>query len=332
MTATSDMSVPTAILAGMSQSRLPDLGRLAGLVTTAELVEAGVTGARIRTLVRHGVLVSLCRGVYAQAVPAARLAASQRGERALRLAAAVALVGPQSVGSHQDAAILHKLALLERPHADIVAVSRPPEVAGSRRPRSGIQLHIAALPRSQVTVRGGVPVTSVARTVIDLARSVPFRSGVVVADSALHGKQASKDELRAVLTTCARWPGIERARHVVDFSDARSESPFESIARVAFRDGGLPPPDLQVWVGGDGRVIGRADFLWPAHATIAEADGAIKYADPDRARLQLQRDAELREAGFEVVHFSWRELTNAPGQVIQSIRAAFRRAAALRSA
>ena len=184
-----------------------------------------------------------------------------------------------------------------------------------------------------MVVRGGVPVTSVARTVVDLARTTPFRSGVVLADSALHAKKTSEAELLAVAAGCTRWPGIGRARQVIEFSDGRSESPFESIARVAFRDGGLPPPELQVWVGGEHRgAIGRADFLWREHRTIAEADGALKYADADRARRQLRRDADLREAGFEVVHFTWHELTTAPDQVIEAVRAAFRRASVLRSA
>jgi len=49
---------------------------------------------------------------------------------------------------------------------------------------------------------------------------------------------------------------------------------------------------------------------------------ALKYADPDRARQQLRRDAGLRDAGFEVVHISWAELTVAPDQVIRAIKAA----------
>lgn len=55
------------------------------------------------------------------------------------------------------------------------------------------------------------------------------------------------------------------------------------------------------------------------------ADGAVKYANPMRAREQLYRDARLREAGFEVVHFTWQGLHSAPGQVAASIRAAFSR-------
>jgi hypothetical protein len=119
---------------------------------------------------------------------------------------------------------------------------------------------------------------------------------------------------------------------VVEFSDGRAESAFESISRVVFRDAGLPTPELQAWVGADGIVIARVDFLWRKYATIGEADGAVKYADPERAKMQLRRDAELREAGFEVVHFTWQELHINPGQVVRSIRAAFARNATLRAA
>jgi very-short-patch-repair endonuclease len=151
---------------------------------------------------------------------------------------------------------------------------------------------------------------------------------VVTADSALHTKQTSRGELREIVQACARWPGIQRARDVVEFCDGRSESVFESISRVVFREHRLPPPELQVWVGGDDQVAGRVDFLWRKYRTVAEADGAAKYSDPTRARMQLQRDARLREAGFEVVHFGWQELQLAPGQVTDSIRAAFARGGA----
>lgn len=50
-------------------------------------------------------------------------------------------------------------------------------------------------------------------------------------------------------------------------------------------------------------------------------------ADPSRAMAQLHRDARLRQAGFEVVHFTWSEIIREPDQVAASIRAAFRRPA-----
>ena len=273
------------------------------------------------------------RGVYAIPSRLEELPGSAvYRDRLIHIAAAVAVAGPGAAASCGDAAILHGLNLLDRPPADFLTVTRP---TGHERLRTGqpaIRIRVAPLPADQVTVRGGVPVTTAARTVTDLARTLPFRSGVVVADSALHVGKTTAAELRAVLGSCGHWPGATRASEVVAFADGRSESAFESISRVAFRDGGLPPPDLQVWVGGDGGRVGRVDFLWREFRTIAEADGALKYADPDRARQQLRRDADLREAGFEVVHFSWAELTLTPGQVIQAIRAAFARGAILRAA
>jgi Protein of unknown function (DUF559) len=272
------------------------------------------------------------RGGYARAELVAKLpGTAELRDRTLSLATAVAIAGTDAAVSHQDAALLHGLAQLERPPAGVVTVCRPGATDRLLDGRPSVRIRGTALPRNQVTVRRGVPVTSVARTVIDLARTTPFRSGVVTADCAIYLGKTSKPELEAVIATSARWPGIERARRVVEFSDGRSESPFESIARVAFRDGGLPPPELQVWVGGDSGPVGRVDFLWREHRTIAEADGALKYADPDRARQQLRRDADLREAGFEVVHFGWAELTLTPHQVIRAIRAAFARVGTLRA-
>jgi hypothetical protein len=293
-------------------------------MTTARLLESGVSPAQIRTLVRQGVLSPVGRGVYVRGALAAKAQGSQVGEQALRVASVLALGGPDAVGSHESAAVIHGLDLLGRRAPGIVAVTRPP--GASPRGRPGVRVHVAALPAGHVTVRGGIRVTSVARTVVDLARTSSFREGVVAADSALRGQLTTKDELRAVLADCARWPGLGRARMVVDFSDALSESALESISRVAFREHGIPPPELQAWVGGDDEgVIGRADFLWRRYGTIGEADGAVKYADAHRAVAQLRRDAKLREAGFQVVHFTWYEIVQVPWQVAASLRSAFDR-------
>jgi hypothetical protein len=232
------------------------------------------------------------------------------------------------VVSHQSAALIHRIELLGQSPGETVSLTGPPGSTSRRTCRTGIHVHIAALPAGHVVVRRGMPVTSAARTVADLSRASSFRAGVVAADSALRSRQASKAELDLCITACAGWPGIQNARRVAAFADARSESVLESISRVAFHELGLPPPAPQAWVGSEDEIIGRADFLWRAFRTVGEADGAVKYADPARAMAQLERDARLRAAGFEVVHFTWQNITRAPGQVVASIRTAFRRAAA----
>ena len=320
-----EMSAGAAILLTMSHESLPVSSRFGGIVTARELAEAGVSRAQLRSLVRQRVLLPIGRSVYARAALAAEVT-SCAGEQALQVAAALAVAGPGVVASHHAAAGIHGLDLLDRPPAG-TAITRPPGATGSRTGRPGVRVHAAALPASHVTAWHAIPVTTVARTVVDLARTSSFRAGVVVADSALRKKQTSKAELQSVVTDCRRWRDIQRARQVVAFSDARSESAFESISRVAFRDHGLPPPDLQAWVGDEEMAIGRVDFLWSAQRTIGEADGMIKYANRYQALAQLQRDARLREAGFEVVHFTWEEIVRVPGQVAAAIRAAFQRAA-----
>jgi hypothetical protein len=292
-------------------------------MTARELFEGGISPGQLRWAARPGgVLVRVGRGSYARA----GMARDAAGKQALQVAAALAAGLPGLAGSHHSAAVIHGLDLLGRLPAGATVTHAPGMGSGTR--RAGVRVHVAALPDEHVTVRGGIRVTSVARTVVDLARTSSFRSGVVVADSALRVKLTSKDELRSVLTACASWPGIRQARLVIEFSDALSESALESISRVAFRDHGLPAPELQVWVGGDQGVIGRADFLWRRYGTVGEADGAVKYAKPGLAISQLRRDASLREAGFQVVHFTWDEIVRVPGQVAASIRAAFRRGGA----
>jgi very-short-patch-repair endonuclease len=82
-------------------------------------------------------------------------------------------------------------------------------------------------------------------------------------------------------------------------------------------------PALQVPIGSP-EFIGRVDFLWERYRTISEVDGLIKYTDPYRARAQLRRDQQLRDAGYEVVHFDWHNITSEPAAVAASMRAAFR--------
>jgi len=108
----------------------------------------------------------------------------------------------------------------------------------------------------------------------------------------------------------------------VEFSDPRAESVLESCARVIFHEQGLPAPELQVTIRG-AHFSASVDFCWPEYRVIAEADGAMKYADPERAIKQLRRDQLLRDAGYRVVHFTWRELFGATATVIDRIRRAF---------
>ncbi|HEY2314317.1 MAG TPA: DUF559 domain-containing protein [Streptosporangiaceae bacterium] len=227
--------------------------------------------------------------------------------------------------SHRSAAVVHGIDLISS--AGDVTMTVPPTTG--RKCGDGVHVYTTPLPPGHVTAKLGLPVTTVARTVIDLARTSTFADGVVAADSAIRMRLTSKSQLRAVLATSPGRRGVAQAARVVDFATGKSESALESIARVAFDDQGLPSPELQIWIPDATReVIGRVDFYWERYKTIVEVDGALKYDDdPSRARAQLRRDKRLREAGYEVVHFTWQEITERPAEAAESIRAAFRTAA-----
>jgi very-short-patch-repair endonuclease len=235
--------------------------------------------------------------------------------------AAGAAVGRDSVASHQSAALIHGLDLF--PAApDLVILTRPTTRRSGRLKSDGIFFHAAELPDGHVTRLLGVKVTSVPRTVVDLARGSSFMSAVVTADSALRADATSREALIAICDACSGWPGVRQARRAVDFSDPRAESVLESCARVIFAEHNLEPPELQFTITGpDFRFT--VDFYWQKYGLIAEADGEVKYSEPRRAIRQLDRDQRLRDLGYSVVHFTWRELFRNRATVIERIRRAF---------
>jgi hypothetical protein len=217
--------------------------------------------------------------------------------------------------------LIHGLDLLKRPTAEIVTLTCQPSTRRRSRAAAGILFYAAELPAEHVTREYGTKVTTAARTVVDLARTLPFMEALVVADSALHLGKTTRQELEQVADACGRWPRIGQARHVLEFSNGLAESAFESCARATFDRLGLEPPEIQVPVRGPGFAF-RVDFCWAASKTIAEADGLAKYADRDDLLDQFRRDRLLRDAGYKVVHFTWRELFETPERVVARIRAA----------
>lgn len=308
----------------MSTVPMPRITPLAGIVTTAELLAAGKSERQIRTMAKNGALIPVFRGVYADPAHARQYLRLTGGEELLRCAAALAATGLGSVVSHQSAAALYGIDLLVQPGAGVTLTCRPEH---GWHGRAGIHVYAVELPADHVCTRWGLPATTPARTVVDLARTSDFRAGLVAADSALHRGLATAAELQSIIADLARRRGKRRASQVVNFADHRAESPLESIARALFRDLGLPAPDLQAWLGNEDEPIGRVDFYWQQYRTIVEVDGAMKYDDPSRARYQLRRDARFRAEGFEIVHLTWQDINYAPLLVARLIREAFERGA-----
>jgi very-short-patch-repair endonuclease len=304
----------------MTQGDIPDAVRKSRVATVAGWRDAGISDSRLKALVRSGGLVRVRRGVYATRPAIEYAAVNPRRGHALQVAAVGSAVGRDAVASHHSAALMHGISLLNRP-ADTVTLTRPPARRASRLRSDGIVFHAADLPAEHVTSRYGLLVTTVPRTVVDLARTSPFREAVVAADSALQAEITTKAALLDIADACSRWPGIQQARRVIEFSDERAESVLESCARTAFAEAGLEPPELQVTIHGPDWSY-RIDFCWPEQRVIAEADGLVKYSSRNDLAKQFERDRLLRDAGYQVIHFTWHELMRTPEIVIGRIRAA----------
>jgi hypothetical protein len=301
--------------------------RNGGVLTAAELQALGFARSKLRRFIEDGVLVRRRAGVYTLG----KYAAEHQGEtaclHALELAAVLVRMEADCAGSHETAAIIHGLHLLHDPPQNVVTLTHPRHGRGTRASRYGVRVHVADLPARDVVRRYGVPVTSVPRTVADLARRGTFQEGVVLADSALHARLATRADLNAALTSCAGWPGLSGARRALAFSDERSESVLESLARVIMHEAGLPKPELQVELHDDyGALVARVDFLWPRYRTVGEADGAVKYEKYGlTARQQLERDRKIRAVGYDTVHFNWRGIVYETDRVVGEFWTSFRR-------
>jgi hypothetical protein len=277
-------------------------------------------------LSRRGELIQVRRGAYA--VPPGEDLIREAEHRRLIQATAPQLM-PGSVVSHGSAAVQHGLpvwaASIERVH---VTCSR----SGNGKRRSLVHVHGAPLDATDVMWVEGIALTSVVRTVLDLARTRPMEQAVAAGDVALRSGLSRRDLERGLLRM-ERWPGVRRARRAVAFLDPRSESVGESVSRVRLHTDGLPAPDLQVDIlGHDGWVIARVDFLWKQQRTVGEFDGKIKYREllkpgqlaEDVVYDEKLREDQLRDAGLQVVRWGWNDLYR-PGVIRDRVLRAFTR-------
>jgi predicted transcriptional regulator of viral defense system len=280
------------------------------IVRRRELLAAGYEPDEVRQRLRTGELVKIRPGAYVgDALPRAP---EERHRLAVR--AAVPDLAAEAVISHVSAAVLWGVPTwgiaLDRVHAT------RPRRSGARRGRV-VHLHAAPLDPEEIAQVDGITVTAPARTVVDIARSVPFERAVVLADRALHSGLVHADDLAAALASAAHRPGSPAARRALHFADGRSESVGESRSRTAIAAAGLPVPVLQWDVRTPaGTWLGRTDFGWPDRGVVGEFDGRIKYSRElhphveagDVVFAEKRREDALREAGLRVVRWIWSDL------------------------
>ncbi|MDQ2749594.1 MAG: type IV toxin-antitoxin system AbiEi family antitoxin domain-containing protein, partial [Actinomycetota bacterium] len=221
-------------------------------------------------------------------------------------AIAVVLTTPGAQASHSTAAVLRDLPLAFLPESACATVV--PWHTGELR---GVHVHRTTSAKFTLPV-GQVECTSIARTVVDLAREHGPQAGIVPLDFALRRELVSAADLAHTLEHCRRWPGVTQARAVIAAADARSESPLESLSRMKLATFDLPRPELQLAIGDRrGRFVGRVDFYWDEFGVVGEADGLQKYDDATSPTLREEkiRQENLEETGLIVVRWGQAQLS-----------------------
>ena len=278
------------------------------VVRRRQLPACGLADATVRRLIRSRTWSAPRRGVVAIVPP------SSETDPAIA-ACAAAVCRPGHVISYRSAAVLHGLPLIERPGTpELTAL-----VLTALGTRSATRVRGAGLEEGDVVPWFGLPVTAVARTVIDLSR-LDRRSGLVAADAALRAGLASRSDLAAAAQRCAGWPGARSAREVIGLASPLAESPLESLTRLCVLDAGLPPPEPQVRIADprDGWWC-RVDLLWRDQRVVLEADGKIKYTDAELWR-EKRRQVRLERLGYRVVRAIWADVIADPLDLVAEVR------------
>lgn len=265
-----------------------------GVVNRTQLAALGFGGRAIQIRLRDGRLHPLHRGVYA--VGHERV--NQRGH----WLAAVLAGGDGALLSHGSAAALWGL---QRPRWPIEVTSRH-----GRRGRRGIVHHEGRIHPQDRAVRDGIPVTSVARTVFDLAEVVDEERVARLIEEADRLKLL---QVRALEAVCERGQGRRAVRPIGRIlaclhAPDRKRSPLENRFAAFCRTHRLPPPATNVLVLGH-----EVDVLWPAARLTVELDSWEFHGHRAAFRHDRARDSALLVAGYRTVRVTHERLdTEAP--------------------
>jgi very-short-patch-repair endonuclease len=273
-------------------------------VKRRQVREAGLTRQGIRRRVEAGWLVPQYDGVYAVGHTALT--------RHSHLLAAVYACGDEALASHRAAAWLW----------GILRGSQPIEVTAprGRKPRKGFTLHRSRLihPEDRAII-DGIPVTSLARTIVDCADVLPERrlADVVHASEVRH-----LFDLAQVERVLDRLPG-RKGRHklrrvLAAYEDVQpfTRSRAERLVHQMCKDYALPMPRVNTWIDNE-----EADFYWPEANLVLEFDGADTHLTRRAFHEDRARDRALATRGIQVVRATWRDATRDEADLARELAA-----------
>jgi very-short-patch-repair endonuclease len=279
------------------------------VVAVGQLRSLGLGGRAVRHRAASGRLHRIHRGVYA----VGHRILSERG----RWMAAVLGCGPEAVLSHRSAAALWGL----RPDAgQCIDVSVP---RTSARERTGIRVHATKTLRpADLGVRDGIPCTSVARTLLDLADLLDRRGVDRAVEQAEMLRLFDARGVDEVLAGAAGRRGARVLHQVIVEATERgiAASELEENFLALCRHAALPQPEVNAWLLLDEGAI-KVDFLWRAEQLVVETDGRASHGTRRAFERDRRRDQRLLVAGFKVVRFTWRQVAREHNAVAATVGA-----------
>ena len=280
-------------------------------MTRAQLLGAGVSRHVIDRQSKSGALHRRHRGVYV----VGHLALAPHANEA----AALLACGQRSLISHRSAAYLWGLSEHQPAVVDVTLVGR------RCRPKDGVRLHnVSTLDPADIRNRAGLPVTSPARTLVDLAADATYAElDRGVSEARIKGLLRN-DELQTALERAGRRHGTAMMRAFLRSEDGRgfTRSEAERRTRALLRQARLPVPRVNARVAGY-----EIDFLWEPERVIVEVDGYAYHGNRRAFERDRRKDLALTSAGYLVIRISWRQLDEEPFVVVAHVARALERAA-----
>jgi hypothetical protein len=280
-------------------------GHRTGLILASDL--RGLPPDQARRPARDRALTRLRRGAYVDTELWGRSRPAEKYR--LKVLSTLAAMRSPSVLSHESAAVMHGLPVIGRWPSRVHVVEEAR--SGGRSSALIVRHGVKQLPG--IIVLGDIAVTSVARTVIDLARTRPFASALATADHALASGLCTIDDLRAEVDLAGTGRGSRSARYVVERANGLAQSVGESLSRARMYELRLPVPVLQQEFFDDDGLVGRVDFWWETLRLIGEFDGRTKYRANSDANLppeevvwlEKRREDRLRPMSAGFARWTW---------------------------
>jgi very-short-patch-repair endonuclease len=278
-------------------------------VTHRQLVVVGIRGSALTRRVAAGRLVRRYRGVYAvghvQDTPEARWIA------------AVMACGGGAVLSHLDAAALWKIYESNGTTIHVTTTSR------SGRTPPGIRVHRARkLDPADVTTKDAIPVTTVARTLIDLTDLLPSDRILRAMREAEYLKLLDMDTLIAAVQRANGRKRLTELKKAIERHRpgqiVREELEHRFLELV--HEAGLPDPETNIKIKTRRRPY-DVDCLWRDEAVAVELDGRAAHLRAEAFEEDRARDAALTATGLRPLRFTWRRLTEEPEDVLAELKA-----------